>query len=62
MVKKAVKGAYASKLQQHTVASGIIETPAPVIHGEGERVVHSNGADMSAMAVSSSARLVSVRL
>lgn len=54
MMKKAVKGAYAAKLQQHTVASGIIEAPAPVIQGEGERVVQSNGGDMSAATVSSS--------
>lgn len=54
MMKKAVKGAYAAKLQQYTVASGIIEAPAPVIQGEGERMVQDNGGDMSATTLSSS--------
>jgi hypothetical protein len=54
MMKKAVKGAYAAKLQQHTVASGIIEAPAPVTNGEGERVVQGNDGDMSAVTSSSS--------
>ena len=49
MMKKAVKGAYAAKLQQYTVASGIIEAPAPVIQGEGERMVQDKGGDMSAI-------------
>jgi hypothetical protein len=54
MMKKAVKGAYAAKLQQHTIASGIIEAPAPVIQGEGERMVQGSGGDMSALTLSSS--------
>jgi hypothetical protein len=54
MMKKAVKGAYAAKLQQHTVVSGIIEAPAPVVQGEGERMVQGNGGDMSAVTSSSS--------